>query len=200
LFQVDRKQQLVIIAIAAVFLFTAGYKVSRWQAQGGEYPGQAKVEDVVESGGFQAVREIVVHVAGAVKNPGVYTFSTEARVKDALERAVPLDRADIQSLNLAAPLKDGQKIVVPLKQDNSGAAGQVAQQGAAGAGEPARININRASAGELETLPGFGPALSQRVVNYRESNGFFASEEDIKNVQGIGDKIYNQIKDQITVN
>ncbi|MFZ5651232.1 MAG: helix-hairpin-helix domain-containing protein, partial [Bacillota bacterium] len=193
----DRKQQLVLIVIASVILFTAGYKVAGWYgAKEGSPGGEAMVPSVV----YEAGREIVVHVSGAVEKPGVYRFAREARVSDALEKAVPLPGADVQGLNLAAPLKDGQKIVVPEKpvavpekQDGSRDAAPVPQSPAAAvkpSGKPARVNINRAGAEELETLPGVGPALAQRIIRHRESRGLFTSEEDIKNVAGIGEKLY----------
>lgn len=209
MFQVDRKQQLVIIIIAAVILFTAGYRVSRWQ--GDQYRDPGKAENIVKAAGGEAGREIVVHVSGAVEKPGIYRFSKEMRVSDALDKAVPVAGADVQGLNLAAPLKDGQKIVVPLKQEPLPAGSQsVAAPPPAGgtviqqkvpptSGTPARVNINRATARELEDLPGLGPGLSQRIVSYREKKGLFTSEEDIKNVPGIGDKLYDQLKDYITV-
>ncbi|MHB8916553.1 MAG: helix-hairpin-helix domain-containing protein [Desulfocucumaceae bacterium] len=225
LFQVDRKQQIVIIAVAAVIIFTAGYRVSRWQGEQYREPG--KTESVVQTGAGEGGREIVVHVSGAVEKPGVYKFTREMRVMDALDKAVPLAGADVQGLNLAAPLKDGQKIVVPLKQQlyqSGGSAPQASgtpplQQGgaapqtgpaispggpvsppqAAGSKTPARVNINRAGSSELESLPGLGPGLSQRIISYRESKGLFTSEEDIKSVPGIGEKLYEQLKDHITV-
>ncbi|MFZ5633165.1 MAG: helix-hairpin-helix domain-containing protein [Bacillota bacterium] len=201
----DRKQQVVIIVIAAVILFTAGYRVSRWQGEHYHEPGKA--DNVVQAGNYEGNREIVVHVTGAVEKPGVYRFTREMRVSDALERAAPLDRADVQGLNLAAPLKDGQKIVVPFKQESPQAGVTVPQGG--GTAPPQKpvnargtkkVNINRAGAAELETLPGVGPALARRIINHRESLGLFTSEEDIKSVPGIGDKLYDQIKDYISVN
>ncbi len=192
--QVDRKQQLIILVIAAVFLFTAGYKVARW------YQGQSlEPVKVVSPVNYQTDREIVVHVSGEVEKPGVYRFNREMRVQDALERAVPLARADVQSLNLAASLKDGQKIVVPVKQEAVQSLAAAEPQKPATPNKPAKININRAGVGELESLPGLGPAMSRRIISYRESKGLFTSEEDLKNVQGIGDKMYEQIKDYITV-
>ena len=223
MFQVDRKQQIVIIAVAAVIIFTAGYRVSRWQGE--QYRDPGKAESVVQAGAGEGGREIVVHVSGAVEKPGVYRFTREMRVMDALDKAAPLAGADIQGLNLAAPLKDGQKIVVPLKQSQSGwlapqasgtttpqqggttpqtssaipPGGSVSPPQAAGGKTPARVNINRAGSSELESLPGLGPGLAQRIISYRESKGLFTSEEDIKSVPGIGEKLYEQLKDHITV-
>ena len=194
LFQVDRKQQLIIIVIAAVILFTAGYRVARW------YQGQnlepARVATPIN---YQVDREIVVHVSGEVEKPGVYRFNSEMRVQDALEKAVPMARADVQSLNLAAILKDGQKIVVPVKQEAAQGVAAADPQRPAVPNEPAKININRAGAGELESLPGVGPAMARRIISYRENKGLFSSEEELKNVPGIGDKMYQQIGDYITV-
>jgi len=194
LFQVDRKQQLVIIVIAAVILFAAGYRVARWYQGQNQEPAR-----VVAPLNYQVDREIVVHVSGEVEKPGVYRFNREMRVQDALDKAVPLARADVQSLNLAAPLKDGQKIVVPVNQEASHGVAAADPQRPAVPNRPAKININRAGAGELESLPGVGPALARRIISYRENNGLFASEEELKNVSGIGDKMYRQIGDYITV-
>lgn len=201
MFQVDRKQQLVLIIIIAVILFTAGYKVAGWYGlrQNKAGGGEPAVPAVV----YESAREVVVHLSGAVEKPGVYRFSRETRLSEALEKAVPLDRADVQSLNLAAPLKDGQKIVVPEKKDLSREAAPVPQTSSVAA-QPAgsfrKVNINRAGAAELESLPGVGPALAQRIIKHREANGLFTSEEDIKNVSGIGEKMYIQLKDHISVN
>lgn len=205
--EVDRKQQLVLLVVAAVILFTSGYKVAGWYGSKEGRPGnEALVPAVV----YEAGREVVVHVSGAVEKPGVYRFSREARVSDAMEKAVPLPGADVQGLNLAAPLKDGQKIVVPEKpvavpekQDGSRDAAPVPQAPQAAvkpAGKPARVNINRAGAADLESLPGVGPALAQRIIKHREARGLFTSEEDIKSVSGVGEKLYEQLRDYISVN
>ena len=214
--QLDRKQQIVMIVLGAVILFTAGYKISSWQGE--RYQQPTNSESIVQFTQGEGSREIVVHVSGAVEKPGVYKFNNEARINDALDRAVPLAQGDIQGLNLAAPLKDGQKIMVPLKQQDtqpslSGGKGsamgqQTLSKYPSGKAVPTttaqpssdRVNINRASSKELEVLPGVGPALSQRIVSYRENNGFFGSEEEIKDVPGIGEKLYERIKENITVN
>ncbi|MFZ5643027.1 MAG: helix-hairpin-helix domain-containing protein [Bacillota bacterium] len=209
---VDRKQQVVIIIIAAVVLFAAGHRVSVWY--GDKKQNLADESIVVPASQSNVGREIAVHVSGAVKNPGVYKFSGQMRVMDAVEKAVPLSGADIQGLNLARPLKDGERIEVPSKDDGSGErteaptkdggnrAVKVASSGAKAvrSASPASVNINRASAKELESLPGIGPELAERVINYRTNKGFFASVEELKKVSGIGAKKYEKIKDLVTVN
>ena len=192
---IDRKQQVAIIVIAAVLLFTTGHRVALWQSSPKD--SSVDVNQVVTEG---SSREISVHVSGAVQSPGVYSFPGQARVMDAVEKAVPLAAADMQGINLARPLKDGEKLEIPAKTE----AGQVGKVSSGGktvtSAGPARVNINRAGVRELESLPGLGPALAQRVINYRENKGLFTSEEEIKNVPGIGEKKYEQIKGRITVN
>ncbi|GAV25459.1 hypothetical protein ciss_13920 [Carboxydothermus islandicus] len=149
---------------------------------------------------------LVVHVAGAVYKPGVYVLEEGARVKDAIEKAqgiLPL--ADDSSINLAAKVSDGQKIYIPFKNENTtpasisnGFSQQNAQKGAGSQG--AKLNINTASAEELDKLPGVGPATAAKIIEYREQNGPFVTIEDLKKVKGIGDKKFETLKDYITVN
>lgn len=192
---IERKQQIAIIVIAAVLLFTAGHRVALWKSSPKDSP--VDVNQLVTEG---STREISVHVTGAVQRPGVYSFPGQARVMDAVEKAVPLAAADMQGINLARLLKDGEKIEIPEKAEavqSPKVSSGVKTVTPAG---PARVNINRAGVRELESLPGLGPALAQRVINYRENKGLFTSEEEIKNVPGIGEKKYEQIKGRITVN
>lgn len=204
MFQPDRKQQLIILILAAVILFGAGYKYAQWQGNKAPEEDTPALEPFNQGGGGGEAREIVIHVDGAVEKPGVYRLTTGARVADALDRAVARPDADLGALNLALVLKDGQKVPVPFKQlpveDGPGAAGGVPP----GAARPVNaapagvVNINTAGAEELEKLPGIGPSLALRIIQYREANGPFATPEDIKNVSGIGEKKYDQLKDFIS--
>jgi competence protein ComEA len=152
-------------------------------------------------------RRLQVHVVGEVMRPGVYVIAEDARVIDAVNAAGGLTTtADAEMINLADRVSDGQQIRVPglgtaLKPtltpypstaQRSAEAGPVALTGGA-------VNINTASAGELESLPGIGPVLAQRIIAYRGQNGAFTSKEQIVDVSGIGDAIYGQIRDLITV-
>jgi competence protein ComEA len=157
--------------------------------------------------------EIYVHVAGEVQLPGLYKLPQGARVADAIKLAGgATSEADIDSLNLAMVLKDGDKIVVPKKApQNSSEEEETAefqpsypenQSQASASSQPVqtkKININTASASELEALPGIGPVLAQRIVDYRTQKGGFKSIEELKEVSGIGDKKFEAIKDLITV-
>lgn len=132
--------------------------------------------------------QIAVHVSGHVHNPGVYSLDGDSRVIDAIKAAGgELPEADLHRLNLAAFLTDGQKINVPgiPNPADSGI-------------DNGLVNINTADQKTLETLPNIGPARAQRIIEYREANGGFASIEEIINVSSIGEKIYESIKDYIT--
>ncbi len=144
---------------------------------------------------------IVVDVRGAVHNPGVYTLPAGSRVQDALTRAGEVTSdADTRSLNLARRLNDGEQLYVPRYGE---ATPLPPPTPARGAPTPTRlaskININTASVAELDTLPGIGPALAQRIIDYRTQHGDFKTIEDLKKVRGIGEALFNQIKDLITV-
>jgi competence protein ComEA len=145
---------------------------------------------------------IAVHVIGAVPRPGLYEFAEGARVQDAIDAAGGLlADANVEALNLAAPLEDGRQLEIPYAD---GAAPVVSGANTFATSEPASsdtelININTASAEELNSLPGIGPTTAQKIVEYREANGPFNSVEDILNVSGIGPVTFDEIKDLITV-
>lgn len=150
-------------------------------------------------------KDIVVYVTGAVKNPGVYNLKEGERVKDAIDMAGgSLPEADLLRLNLAQKLHDEDKLYVPKVgeiPDNELVQGSSAAGGSAGISSSGggKININTADLSTLDTLPGIGPATAQKIIDYRNQNGPFTSIEDIKNVSGIGDKKFEQIKDKIKV-
>jgi len=142
--------------------------------------------------------EIGVYVVGAVLNPGVYFLPQGSRVEDALEAAGgPTDEADLVRVNLAKRVYDEEQIYVPrLGEENPPLPPPSGSPGSQAGG---KININTATVAELDTLPGIGPVLSQRIVDYRKANGPFAAIEDIKNVQGIGEATFEEIKELIFV-
>lgn len=158
---------------------------------------------------------IWVYVTGAVHNPGVYPFPETARIYEAVERAGGMtDEADREFLNLAQVMADGMQIRVPTQEETAGMTpaqagadgGNAAQtvSGGGGASQTSgsgvqKINLNTASREELLTLPGIGEAKAAAVVAYREANGGFSSIEDIKNVEGIKEGVFQKIKELITV-
>jgi competence protein ComEA len=139
---------------------------------------------------------IIVDVAGAVRRPGVYEFAEGERVIDAIERAGgALPKADLSLLNLAAPITDGTQILVP-KAGPTPTGTSPAPVGGAPAG---LININTATATELEALSGIGEVLAATIVEYRTTNGPFTAVDELLDVSGIGPATLEEIRDQITV-
>ncbi|MBC3805146.1 competence protein [Acetobacterium fimetarium] len=135
--------------------------------------------------------KVMVHITGAVLNPGVVTLNQDARLAEAIAAVGGLtDGADISSLNLARKVKDEEKIHVPV----TGEVVETAQTGATN-----KININTASLEELKSLPGVGEVIAQAIIDYREKNGSFTNPEELKNVTRIGDKIYDGLAESITI-
>jgi competence protein ComEA len=141
-------------------------------------------------------RPVSVHVVGAVRSPGVYQLPRGAIVQDALAAAGgPSARADLAAINLAAGLADSQQVYVPFVGETP--AGTQRTGSANLSGGEARLNVNTATAPELERLPGIGPSLAQAIVEYRESHGPFQRPEGLLDVPGIGPAKLAQIKDLI---
>jgi competence protein ComEA len=148
-----------------------------------------------------AAASVVVHVLGQVNRPGVYELRDGARVLDAIGAAGGFTaEADQGALNLARVLADGEQLVVPKPGEAPPAA--AGPTGAASGGEVvpgAKVDLNTATLAQLETLPRVGPALAQRIVDWRTQNGRFASVDDLKNVTGIGDKTFAGLEDLVVV-
>ncbi|HAA34612.1 MAG TPA: competence protein CelA [Firmicutes bacterium] len=140
---------------------------------------------------------LVVHVTGAVKNPGVYILQKGSRVFHVVEEAGgAVEEADLERINLAQPLYDGQPVHVPRKgEENS----SQSYQGETPAVGMTKININTAGKSQLETLPGIGSVKAQDIISYREKNGPFQSIEELTKVSGIGEKTLERIRDLITI-
>lgn len=134
---------------------------------------------------------IKVQVAGAAVRPGVYTLRSGSRVEDALKAAGgPTDDADVDRLNLAARVSDGQKLEIPRKGQ------EIAAYGTAG---PEKINLNVATVSQLDELPGIGPVIARRIVEYRERNGPFSRVEQLRDAKLVNNSTYEKIKDMVTV-
>lgn len=151
---------------------------------------------------------VIIHIAGAVKNPGVYQLKSTDRIVGAVKIAGgATEEASLDLINLAALLKDGQKIIVPYKtysgtgeEINTNAYNFVENvYSSSSVSNSAKININTANANMLQALPGIGPVLSERIIEYRNQNGLFGVIDDIKDVSGIAEKKYEGIKDLICV-
>jgi competence protein ComEA len=145
---------------------------------------------------------VVVHVVGAVHRAGVYKLRLGQRVQDAIGRAGGATaRADTQAINLAAKVADGQQVVVPRRGKTTTAvvaAAPATPDGATGA-PAAPGNLNTATAQQLDTLAGVGPATAQKILEYRTQHGGFSSVDDLAQVSGIGPKKLAALKPQVTV-
>ena len=136
---------------------------------------------------------VPVYISGAVARPGVYWLAEGSVVVDVLELAGgPRDDADLERVNLAARVGDGSHVHVPRH-------GEAATQGSSGAPGQVLIDINAASAAELESLPGIGPALAGRIVAYREEHGAFSTVEELMNVSGIGERTFESLREMVVV-
>jgi competence protein ComEA len=139
---------------------------------------------------------LYVHVSGAVARPGLYRLEGGARLVDAVAAAGGFaDDADDAGVNLARPVSDGEQVVVPVVGADPpvGSAG-LGAGGAAGATGDARVNLNTASVAELDTLPRVGPAIAQRIVDWRTTNGRFSAVDDLLSVPGIGEKMLESLR------
>ena len=209
--QADRLRQKKRKIMAALAVCILGFGVYSWWSK--TAPPQPEVPSPgaeVAEASRKPRGEIVVYVSGLVEHPGVIKLPAGSRVLDAVNAAGGLlFGAEVSKLNLAQSLRDGMQIHVPgtpaVKSDGL----SPHYQEAAGAGKKStdpsgsvapsdKININTASAAELDKLPGVGPAMAKRIMEWRQANGPFQSGEDLKQVQGIGDAKYQKLKDRIS--
>jgi len=152
---------------------------------------------------IEEIKKIKVYVTGEVNNPGVFEMNENSRIEDAIILAGGLTtNANIKNINLAFILEDGQKLYIPNVNDNeieyiSKENGENIIDGLKN--NNSKININKANLEELQSLPGIGASLAQRIITYRTKNGKFKSIDDLKNVSGIGEKKFEKLKDNISV-
>ncbi|RQM92738.1 hypothetical protein COR53_11425 [Staphylococcus pettenkoferi] len=156
------------------------------------------------------VEEIYVDIKGAVKHPNIYRMMSTDRLKQLLDKAQPTSQADLTQINLAERLTDQKLIVIPKKGEQvagtSGAspgttASTSTTTGSASSNSSVdkQVNINTATESELQSIPGIGPSKAKSIIEYRDTNGAFDSVEKIKEVNGIGEKTFDKLKDYLTV-
>mgnify|MGYP000440058137 CR=1 FL=1 len=163
------------------------------------------------------IEKIIIYITGAVKKEGVYELEEGSRISDAIEQAEGLkEEADTSNINLAYKLEDGMKIKIPTQKENKNTniennqetfitqnsgleTEQIQTNSQINEKKQEKININKANQEELETLSGIGPSIANKIIQYRKDNGNFKSIDDIKNVSGIGENKYNEIKNSITI-
>lgn len=191
------RAQLALVAVPLLALLAvAGSRLAGVGASEG--PSSVVPLTRVDGGAADPASRLFVHVVGAVHRPGLFRLKDGARVADALARAGgPTRRADLSAVNLAAPLADGQQVVVPRRL----APGAVAAAGvgvAAGAVAGAKVSLATATVEQLDELPGIGPVTAQKIVDWRATHGPFRSVDDLDDVPGIGPARIEQLRDLVT--
>lgn len=190
----ERRSTIAIWLVAAGLAVFAGIRLFGGGGDAG--PAAVRIEGEPAGAGAPAARahppELYVHVAGAVRRPGLLRVPADTRVATALERAGgPTRRADLTAVNLAAKVQDGQQIVVPV----TGAAGATPELAAASPG--ARVHLSTATAEQLDEIDGLGPTLAERIVEYRDAHGGFGSIDELAQVDGIGEKRLATLRDAL---
>jgi competence protein ComEA len=211
----DARFGVVVLIAVALVAGVIWYRIGIGGASAGESHAPAAVSTTVPSttladatatsGAKGAPATIAVHVAGAVQHPGVVELRTGARVIDAVEAVGgALAEGDLDRLNLAAKVTDGQRVyVAKVGQSDPGAVGDAT--GANGVDEPGagttggKVNLNTASQAQLEELPGIGPTYAEAIIAERQRRGGFTSVNDLRSVRGIGDKRFAELAPLVTV-
>jgi competence protein ComEA len=194
------RPQLALCAVGLLVAVVLGLR-QVGAAGGGSGPTRGEPKPVatiaVQEDGAGGGR-VVVHVAGAVREPGVYRLPADARVDDAVARAGGATRrADLGGLNLAAELEDGRQVLVPERAPRGSAAAPAASAPDPAEGQP--LNLNTATLEQLDTLSGIGPLTAQKILDFREEKGGFSSVEELGEISGIGEKRLASLREEVTL-
>jgi len=199
-----RTYKIYIVIILSILLIICGitYKSTVYDTQVVLDEKESNIENKKEEPVEEEIvsQLITVYVCGSVKAPSNITLSKDSRIEDAIRLAGgATDKADLNAINMAQKLADADMIYVPekgeeIKSEEKSTTGVVSPK------TKGKININNATATDLDGLPGVGPSIANKIIEYRKSKGNFKSIEDLNNVSGIGDKKYDDIKGLITVN
>jgi len=195
-FELTRRRILVAAGCLALLLFVGSKLLARPQTGAALAPPAAAPTETAAA----APAAVVVDVVGAVRRPGLYRLAQGARIADAVSRAGgATPKADLALINLAAPLADGEQVVVPRRGTAAlgapaGPAGSSASGGAP-AGGP--VHLSTATLEQLDSLPGIGPVTAQKILDYRQKHGAFTSVDELDAVPGIGPARLDQLKDLV---
>lgn len=211
----DKKQKIILIIVVVCILFFIGYYIINktnnlgyveLETQNNETNNNiGNNSDIIEE--EMEDEDIVIHVTGAVKKQGIVKVKQGSRISDIIDAAGGItDKADLSKINLAYAIQDGQKIYIPSITDKEDintvtedAGTNIIKEENANNSKKEKVNINKASQTELETLSGIGPSTALKIINYRNENGNFKKIEDLKNVPGIGESKFENIKEDICV-
>jgi competence protein ComEA len=187
-FALTRGRLVVTLGCLALLLFVGSKLLARPPAGAALAPPLAPLTETA------AATRLVVDVVGAVRRPGLYRLEQGARIADAVARAGGATRkAQLASINLAAPLADGEQVVVPTSGP-SPAAGNASAAGTATSGP---VHLSTATLEQLDSLPGIGPVTAQKILDYRQKHGAFTSADELDAVPGIGPARLDQLKDLV---
>jgi competence protein ComEA len=190
------RPQAFLLAVGALALLVLGGRVLLHS--GGATSATPAPQPLPAPGASVPAAEVVVDVVGAVRRPGLYRMRQGDRIADAVARAGGATRkAALALINLAAPLADGEQVVVPQRGASS-AAGGAGAAGAAVPGTPAGpVHLNTATLEQLDSLPGIGPVTAQKILDYRQKHGAFSSVDELDAVPGIGPSRLDQLRDLV---
>jgi competence protein ComEA len=185
---ISRRRALTYVLALLAVLFLAGRVALRDESPA---PAAAPLNLRAEA---PPVRKVVVHVVGQVYEPGLYSLPDGSRVDDAIKRAGgPKPRAALALVNLAAPVADGQQVVVPSNRE----AAQALAGGPVAGGVGGRVHLNSATLDQLDELPGIGPVTAQKILDYRSEHGAFGSVDELDAVPGIGPATLDELRDLV---
>jgi len=188
--EITRRQAFVVVALALVALALGGRLLT---AHGGaRESSSARLRPIAS----RVSSRIYIHVAGAVRRPGLYRLPAGTRVNDALAKAGGAKpSADLTLVNLAAPLADGQQVLVPARAPLATALATGSSASSSATSGP--LHLNSATLEQLDTLPGVGPTTAQRIIDYRSEHGPFASVDELDAVSGIGPARLEELRDLV---
>jgi competence protein ComEA len=193
-FGLTRKRLLVAAGCTAVLLFASSKLLATPSSDVALAPPAAPPTETTKA----APTQLVVDVVGAVRRPGLYRLVEGARIADAVARAGGATRkANLSLINLAAPLADGQQVVVPGDGAAAGAPAAPAGSSATAGVATGPVHLNTATLEQLDSLPGVGPVTAQKILDYRQKHGSFSSVDELDAVPGIGPARMEQLKDLV---
>lgn len=213
---INKKTKILLIILIAIMAIGISYYAYQNEKESQNIIEQQnlEIEENKQEESSKETKKIIVHVSGAVQNEGVIELEENSRIADAIEKAGGFrEDAYTKDVNLAYKLEDGMKIYIPTVEEKENEKTNVIVESGIetennnssysnasdGKNTNSKVNINTASKEELDTLPGIGPSTAEKIINYRKENGKFKSIEEIKDVSGIGDSKYENIKDMIEI-
>lgn len=196
----DIKVKILIVVISIIIITTIGlyiYKDSK-EKEYIYYEESTSINETTDAENVTQEETITVHITGEIKYPGVVVLKNGDRIVDAIEAAGgETENADLDRLNLAYILNDGDKIYIPNKNEECEEDNIITIENEIGQEKKVTININTATLEELIKLPGIGEATANKIIEYRKQNGKFKTIEELKNVPGIGDNKFETLKEMI---